>query len=109
MLRISAQQASAWGSRSITASSDSCTARAAGKIQDQRLSPHAADPPAERRQRSLLCTLKAHAFGNAFEQAVANFARGFRSDVALGDAGATGCDTRRTLAASRMIASWMAG
>ena len=49
-----------------------CTARAAGKIEDKRFAPYAADPPAERGQRSFLCTLKTHPFGNAFQQSVTN-------------------------------------
>ena len=91
--------ARAWGSRSITASSDSAAPRGLpGRFRINDFSPHSADRPAERGHRGLLRAFEAHAFGDAFQQAVADRAGGFGGDVALGDSGPAGGHDQASLA-----------
>jgi len=66
-----------------------CARRASGEVQDDRLSAHTADGPAESGQWSFLRTFCAHAFSYAFEQTFADGARGFGSDIARSNSGAS--------------------
>lgn len=67
---------------------------AAGQVEDQRGSQGAADSPTEGREGGLLETEGAHAFREAFDQALADDSRGLRGDVAGGETGAAGRDDK---------------
>lgn len=65
---------------------------AARQIQDDGIAANAAEAAAQGRERSVARALGAHALGDAFEEAIAEGAGSFGSDIARGDAGSPGGD-----------------
>ncbi len=63
---------------------------AAWQVQDENLSPDAADSTAQRGQWSFLGTFITHTLGNAFQEAAADRSSGFGRDVTFGDTGSAG-------------------
>jgi hypothetical protein len=65
---------------------------AAGEVEDEGAAAGAADGSAERGEGGVEEAVASHALGKAVDEAVADEARGFRGDVAGGEAGSAGGD-----------------
>lgn len=67
-----------------------CTFGTAREVEDESRAARAADGAAEGGEGSFLCAFAAHAFGDAFDEAVANGGGRFGRHVSGRDAGASG-------------------
>src|SRR5580700_1633150 len=93
VFRVSAQQLQGMGNQLDHGFERFDRARwLSGKIENHRRATHPADGAAEGGELGGFRAFRAHAFSNAFQQAVADRARSLGSDVAGRNAGAPGGD-----------------